>query len=71
MTEEIRAEIVGCVLEIVVREGQQIEEGDHVVLLESMKMEIPAVADSTGTVTTLQVSVGDVLQEGDLIAVIE
>lgn len=71
MAEEIRAEIVGCVMEVVAKEGQKIAQGDHVIVLESMKMEIPAVAETAGTVTTLRVSVGDVLQEGDLIAVLE
>lgn len=71
MAEEIRAEIVGYVVEVVVETGQQIEEGDPVIILESMKMEIPAVAESTGIVTALGISVGDVVQEGDLIALIE
>lgn len=71
MAEEIRAEIVGYVVEVVVETGQLIEEGDPVIVLESMKMEIPALAESTGIVTALGVSVGDVVQEGDLIAVIE
>jgi biotin carboxyl carrier protein len=58
------------VLEVVVREGDKISEGDTLVLLESMKMEIPVLAEVAGTVTTVSVSVGDVIQAGDLIAVI-
>jgi acetyl-CoA carboxylase biotin carboxyl carrier protein len=65
MAEDVRAEIVASVLE-----GDQIGEGDIVVLLESMKMEIPVLAEVAGTVTTVSVSVGDVIQAGDLIAVI-
>ena len=70
MSEEVRAEIVASVLEVVVNEGDQINQGDVVVLLESMKMEIPVLAEVGGTVSTVSVSVGDVIQAGDLIAVI-
>ena len=70
MAEDVRAEIVASVLEVVVHEGDQIGEGDTVVLLESMKMEIPVLAEVAGTVTKVSVSVGDVIQAGDLIAVI-
>ena len=61
---------VASVLEVVVNEGDQVSEGDTVVLLESMKMEIPVLAEHDGTVTKVSVSVGDVIQAGDLIAVI-
>src|SRR5690625_3379688 len=70
MAEDVRAEIVASVLEVVVREGAQIDEGDTVVLLESMKMEIPVLAETAGTVSKVAVKVGDVIQAGDLIAVI-
>jgi acetyl-CoA carboxylase biotin carboxyl carrier protein len=65
MAEDVRAEIVASVLEVVVSEGDQIGEGDTLVLLESMKMEIPVLAEVAG------VAVGDVIQAGDLIAVID
>ena len=70
MAEDVRAEIVASVLEVVVSEGDQIGEGDTLVLLESMKMEIPVLAEGPGVVTKLHVAEGDVIQEGDLIAVI-
>ena len=70
MAEDVRAEIVASVLEVVVHEGDQINEGDTVVLLESMKMEIPVLAEAAGTVSKVAVQVGDVIQAGDLIAVI-
>ncbi|GAB3003333.1 hypothetical protein MBOU_10320 [Mycobacterium bourgelatii] len=70
MAEDVRAEIVASVLEVVVSEGDQIGKGDVVVLLESMKMEIPVLAEVGGTVSKVSVSVGDVIQAGDLIAVI-
>jgi acetyl-CoA carboxylase biotin carboxyl carrier protein len=70
MAEDVRAEIVASVLEVVVNEGDQIGKGDIVVLLESMKMEIPVLAEVDGTISKVSVSVGDVIQAGDLIAVI-
>lgn len=68
---EVRAELVANVWKVVVAEGDTVEEGDTLVILESMKMEIPVVAEDAGAVTALKVSEGDVIQEGDLIAVIE
>ncbi len=71
MAEDVRAEIVASVLEVVVRAGDRIGAGDTVVLLESMKMEIPVLAEFGGTVTEVNVAVGDVIQAGHLIAVID
>jgi acetyl-CoA carboxylase biotin carboxyl carrier protein len=68
---EIRAEMVAIVWKVVAAEGAAVQDGDTLVILESMKMEIPVLAESTGTITKLAVSEGDVIQEGDLIAVIE
>jgi ATP-binding cassette subfamily B protein len=48
----------------------EVEDGDTLVILESMKMEIPVLAEEPGTLTKLHVSEGDVVQEGDLIATI-
>ncbi len=70
MADEIRAEMVANVWKIVVADGDTISDGDTVVILESMKMEIPVIAEVDGTVT-VKVSEGDVVQEGDLIATIE
>jgi biotin carboxyl carrier protein len=63
--------MVANVWKVVVAEGDQVEDGDTVVILESMKMEIPVLAEDSGTVASLKVAEGDVIQEGDLIAVIE
>lgn len=70
MAEEVRAEMVANVWKVVVKEGDTVEEGAELVILESMKMEIPVIAESDGVVTSLAVNEGDVVQEGDLIAVI-
>jgi biotin carboxyl carrier protein len=71
VAEEIRAEMVANVWKIVVAEGDTVEDGDTLVILESMKMEIPVVAETSGRVASLVVNEGDVVQEGDVIAVIE
>ena len=71
MADEIRAEMVANVWKVVAATGDTVAEGDTLVILESMKMEIPVVAESEGTVAELVVHEGDVVQEGDLIAVIE
>jgi len=68
---EIRAEMVANVWKIVAAEGDSVADGDTLVILESMKMEIPVIAEATGRLARLAVSEGDVVQEGDLIAVIE
>jgi len=71
VAEEVRAEMVANVWKVVVSTGDSVEEGDTLVILESMKMEIPVPAESGGTVKELRVNEGDVVQEGDVIAVIE
>lgn len=68
---EVRAEMVANVWKVVAAEGDTVADGDTLVILESMKMEIPVVAEGVGTVTKLAVAEGDVVQEGDLIAVID
>ena len=62
---EILAELVANVLSIDCQVGDTIGAGDAVVLLESMKMEIPVLAEHPGRVTAIKVAVGDVVQEGD------
>ncbi len=68
---EVRAEMVANVWKVVAAEGDTVADGDTLVILESMKMEIPVLAESAGMLTRLAVAEGDVVQEGDLIAVIE
>ena len=68
---EVRAEMVANVWKVVAAEGAAVSDGDTLVILESMKMEIPVLAESDGVVQQLAVNEGDVVQEGDLIAVIE
>jgi acetyl-CoA carboxylase biotin carboxyl carrier protein len=67
---EVRAEMVANVWKVVASEGDQVDDGDTLVILESMKMEIPVLAENPGVIARLHVAEGDVVQEGDLIAVI-
>jgi acetyl-CoA carboxylase biotin carboxyl carrier protein len=71
MAEEIRAEMVANVWKVVAKVGDEVAEGDSIVILESMKMEIPVVPEAAGTVREIVVNEGDVVQEGDLIAVLD
>ena len=64
---EIVAEMVANVLSVAVSPGDRVAPGDTVVLLESMKMEIPVLVDAPGTVRAIKVAPGDVVQEGDVL----
>jgi len=68
---EVRTEITANVWQVRVEVGQQVEEGTELVILESMKMEIPVEAPCAGTVTEIRVKPEDQITEGDVVAVIE
>ena len=69
-TSQILAEMVASVLSVSVSPGDAVEVGDTVMLLESMKMEIPVLAERPGTVEEVRVVAGDVIQEGDILVVL-
>ena len=68
---EVAAEVTGSVWKIVTQVGDRLGAGDTVMILESMKMEIPVEATASGEISALNVSEGGVVQEGDVIAVID
>ncbi|MCR6481614.1 biotin/lipoyl-binding carrier protein [Amycolatopsis sp. OK19-0408] len=68
---EIRAEMVGTVLQVVAEPGAALAAGDTVLVLESMKMELPVVTEGAGTLARLAVRQGDLVQQGDLLGVVE
>jgi acetyl-CoA carboxylase biotin carboxyl carrier protein len=68
--EEIHAEMVSSVWKVLVAPGTEVAAGDTLVILESMKMEIPVLTERAGTIGELHVVEGEVLQEGDLIATV-
>lgn len=69
-TVSVAAEMVANVLEVPVSQGQQVAVGETVVLLESMKMEIPVLAEVAGRVMAINFAPGDVVQEGDVLVVL-
>jgi acetyl-CoA carboxylase biotin carboxyl carrier protein len=71
LAEEVLAEMVANVWKVLVKEGDDVAEGDALVILESMKMEIPVEATASGKISEVGVQEGGVVQEGDVIAVIE
>lgn len=65
---DVMAEMVANVWQVVAREGQRVIQGDTLVILESMKMEIPVNSPMAGTVKKLHVKEGETVQEGQLLA---
>ena len=68
---EVMAEITANVWQVPAEVGQQVAEGDTLVILESMKMEIPVEAPRAGTVKEITVAEGQTVQEGDTVAVLQ
>jgi len=71
MATNVEAEMVANVWKVLVQAGATVASGDTLVILESMKMEIPVEAPVDGTVSAVNVQEGGVVQEGDVIAVID
>ncbi len=70
MSHTVVAELVAAVLRVEVQVGASVSATDEVVLLESMKMEIPVLAEVDGTVSEVVVAEGDVVSEGDPLVII-
>lgn len=68
---QVNSEIAGNVWKIVSEEGNVLAADDVIVILESMKMEIPVTAPKAGTLSKLHVAEGDMISEGQLIATID
>ncbi|MFN8150521.1 MAG: biotin/lipoyl-binding carrier protein [Solirubrobacterales bacterium] len=68
---DIPAHITGTVWKIEVAVGDQVSEGDEVVILESMKMEMPVEAEDEGTVAEIRCEEGQSVSEGDVLVVLE
>jgi acetyl-CoA carboxylase biotin carboxyl carrier protein len=71
MVTEVKAELVGNLWKIVVDVGQTVDEDDTLMILESMKMEIPITSPTAGTVTQILVAEGEVVQEGQTVAIVD
>ena len=71
MSHFVNAELVANVLKVVAKTGDTVVADDTLVILESMKMEIPVPAEVIGTVAEVAVTEGDVVTEGDLLVIID
>ncbi len=69
--EEIKAPMAGTVLEILIAVGDSVSQEDELLILESMKMEIPVEAPAAGTVASIAAAEGDPVQEDDLLLTLE
>jgi acetyl-CoA carboxylase biotin carboxyl carrier protein len=68
---QAKSEVSGSVWKIEVIVGQNVAQGDVVMLIESMKMEIPVVAESEGKIVSLLVAEGDAIAEGQAVAILD
>jgi acetyl-CoA carboxylase biotin carboxyl carrier protein len=71
MAEEIKAHITGVVFQVITKPGDTVAAGDPVIVLESMKMEIPVEAPRAGSVKEIRVREGQTVQEGETVALLE
>ena len=70
MRIEVKSEITGSVWKVLVQEGARVAEGDPLMILESMKMEIPLLSSADGVVQELKVREGSSIAEGDVAAIV-
>ena len=68
---DIKAHITGTIWKIKVTPGQKVEEGDVLVIIESMKMEMPIEAEDPGTVKEVRAKEGQPVNEGDVLLVVD
>lgn len=68
---KIKTEVTGSVWKIEAQAGQKLAAGDTIMILESMKMEIPVLAPKAGVVKEIRVSEGEAIGEGQLVAVLD
>jgi acetyl-CoA carboxylase biotin carboxyl carrier protein len=70
-TCEAKADVTGSVWKIVTTIGQKVEAGDTIMIVESMKMEIPVIAEEGGTIREFRIAEGDSVAEGQTVAILE
>ncbi|MEI6836500.1 MAG: biotin/lipoyl-binding carrier protein [Alcaligenaceae bacterium] len=69
--QELKAEVTGTIWKIEAKLGQKLDKEHTVLIIESMKMEIPLVAEDGGTLIEVYVNEGDSVSEGQVLAIIE
>ncbi|MGN6162707.1 MAG: biotin/lipoyl-binding carrier protein [Marmoricola sp.] len=70
MSSDVQAPIVGNIWQIQVEVGEQVDQGQTLMVLESMKMEIPIASPVAGTVASIPVELAQIVQEGDVVATV-
>ena len=70
-TCETKADVTGSVWKIVTTIGQKVEAGDTIMIVESMKMEIPVIAEEGGIIREFRIAEGDSVAEGQTVAILE
>ncbi|WP_078429759.1 acetyl-CoA carboxylase biotin carboxyl carrier protein subunit [Alkalihalobacterium alkalinitrilicum] len=68
---EIVTNMAANVWKILINEGDQIEDGQEIAIMESMKMEIPVIAEESGVVKEIKVKEGDFVNDGDVLLILE
>jgi len=68
---DIMAPMGGKVIDVKVKQGDSVQEGDEVIILEAMKMELPVVADTSGTVKEVKCNKGDAVEAEAVLVVLE
>ena len=71
MPVEIRSEVAGTVFQVEVSAGTRVAAGDTLLILESMKMEIPVLSPKAGVIKEIKVSEGEAIGEGQLVVVLD
>lgn len=69
--KQVVANMAGTVINVLVREGDRVQAGGDVIMLESMKMEVPVATEVAGTVVSVKVNIGDFVNEGDVLVELE
>jgi acetyl-CoA carboxylase biotin carboxyl carrier protein len=70
-TIEVKSEITGTVWQLKAKAGDKVDAGDTLVVIESMKMEIPVITEDAGTVKEILVKEKDPVSEGQVVAILE
>lgn len=70
-TYEVKSDVTGSVWKIVTQIGQRIDAGEPLMIIESMKMEIPVVLEDAGTIIELRVTEGQSISEGQIVALVD
>lgn len=69
--KQVNAMMAGTVVEVLVKPGDDIAEGQDVIILESMKMQLPVQSEVSGKVKEVKVGAGDFVNEGDAVIVLD